>query len=520
MSQGVFRRPWRGYYSVNVKRVAFTSGGVAPFSVSPGFISATDTVYTPSVQLSVAPSVIATATSVYTPTLSLSVSTSIIASTTSVFTPSIALSLSPSLIASATVVYGPSIRIQVTVASVIASTTSVSTPTASLVASVSPPVIASTSSVFAPSLSIQLSVSPSAIASATSVFAPSTSLSLSPSVIASTTSVFTPSLSLQLSLALISSTTTVYTPTVSVAGQVDLSAPLITSTTDVYAPSVSFNVSVSPAVIASTTSVFAPAEQLQVGPTIIATATAVFTPVVTLSLNVSPTVIASTTSIFTPTVDSGATPPEPETPSIYNPSGGGGPAFRSANYRKELKREIMRAVRRLQEAETPRARKRRAKKISRALVDTFDLEAIPPLLDLTSEENDSIELMNAQANLSRLLLSIHEQHAASKEQARKLLELANEYLAAMEAVEAIDRERELAIERARKERQQKEIKLLLTLVDGLSSVKKKVRPIVPAPAKEEKPIKEKVEAKPKKEIKKIEFIRDENGLITGAKIEG
>lgn len=123
---------------------------------------------------------------------------------------------------------------------------------------------------------------------------------------------------------------------------------------------------------------------MQVGPTIIASTTAVFTPVVTLSLNVSPNVIASTTALFQPTFTNDTDEPEvPETPSTYNPTGGGGPAIYNRAYHRELRRTIRKAAGLLKEAPSKRAKRRRIKKVAKELrphVEIFVPEAIPEVV--------------------------------------------------------------------------------------------------------------------------------------------
>jgi len=308
-----------------------------------------------------------------------------------------------------------------------------------------------------------------------------------------------------------------------VFGQVDLSAPIITSTTNVFAPSVSITFSVSPAIIATTTSVYAPSERLQVGPTIIATSTAVFTPTVTLSLNVSPAIIVSTTSVFQPFADDGSAPPEP--PSQYNPTGGGGPAvFRSKRYRSDLRRTIVNAAKSLSEASSARAKKRKVKKFVQQIfdqVEAFDLSLND--LKFVSEHvpEDYSSLIEAQLKLLQLVEEMQRAKEIGLARANELQALMEEYQREEEALERREEEERLRLEaQARRRKEDEDVIMLLAELSAIYDPKPVVEP-APRPRVKPKPQK-KPEAAPKpaskKTFRKIEFTRDENGVINGVKI--
>ena len=270
---------------------------------------------------------------------------------------------------------------------------------------------------------------------------------------------------------------------------------------------------------------------MQVGPTIITSTTAVFTPTVTLSLNVSPAIIVSTTTLFTPIVNDGSVPPVVETPNPYNPTGGGGSnRFYTGKYRGELRQTILKAARLLSEAQSARSKKRKVKKAVEQIVqqiESFDIK----LEDLQYAPEDAPQsltpLIEAQINLMQLMMEMRQAKELGIARANELQALMEDYEREAEALdlfeeyEARQREEEER-QRVLESKRRREEDEIMTIILEISSADEEPSVTFPLKAKamkkSEKATEIKKPAEKKKSFHKIEFTRDENGVINGVKI--
>ncbi len=127
------------------------------------------------------------------------------------------------------------------------------------------------------------------------------------------------------------------------------------------------------------------------------------------------------------------------------PGGGGGTnVFYRGRRRFEVRKAIDRALRELTEAKTPRARKRKARRVAKEFVEAFDIsiaalpvpETVPPQF---------LPLEQARSAVFDLALKLRENEAASAENARRLAELFQQYQAEVAKIEQREEEDAIAL---------------------------------------------------------------------------
>lgn len=242
----------------------------------------------------------------------------------------------------------------------------------------------------------------------------------------------------------LASTSTLRAPTV--APDIAVTAPKLASGSTLRAPTVAPVIAVTSPKLASASTLRAPTVAVDGGTTLeapkLASTSVLRAPTISLVVDITAPKLASTSVLRDHTVVEGTVAPPVETPT--GTTGGGPNVFYRGRRRFEVRKAIDRALRELADAKTPRARKRKARRVAKEFIEAFDIsiaaipvpETVPPQF---------LPLEQARSAVFDLALKLREKEAASAENAKRLAELFQQYRAEVAKIEQREEEDAIAL---------------------------------------------------------------------------